>query len=214
MNNGIAALTAGLLLLAGAGPVLAHTGGSLDSHGCHDDRRKGDFHCHHGELRGHSFTSRKAMLEAVESGNLPPRPERRSFFSRWLPGRDQDEPQETEARAAEPSRQAPRDDAAQQTSEPPSAGDEDATAVAAPENAPTARPGPPPAAAQHPRPGVVRPAPSAAPRASSTVSPALPERRRERSFEERLETLQRLLDEGLITREEYQERRRAILDEI
>ena len=42
--------------------ALAH-GGGLDSHGCHNDKKAGDYHCHKGPHSGASFKNQAAMLE-------------------------------------------------------------------------------------------------------------------------------------------------------
>src|ERR671918_2611267 len=53
------------LLLA---PLTAwpHDGG-LDAHGCHKDRKHGDYHCHQGPLAGHSYPSQQDMLGALQA---------------------------------------------------------------------------------------------------------------------------------------------------
>jgi hypothetical protein len=45
-------------------PVLAH-GGGLDTYGCHNDNKAGNYHCHRGPCAGKTFTSKKAMLPAA-----------------------------------------------------------------------------------------------------------------------------------------------------
>lgn len=46
-------------------PTLAWAhGGGLDSHGCHNDKKAGDYHCHKGDHEGKSFKSQAAMLAA------------------------------------------------------------------------------------------------------------------------------------------------------
>ncbi len=50
--------------------VHAH-GGGLDSHGCHNDRKNGGYHCHQGPLAGQSFASRQDMLDALKAQNQP-----------------------------------------------------------------------------------------------------------------------------------------------
>ncbi|MBI5136361.1 MAG: thermonuclease family protein [Nitrospirae bacterium] len=47
-----------LAVLAAPGYAAAH-GVALDTHGCHHDRRAGDYHCHQGPLAGRVFPSRK-----------------------------------------------------------------------------------------------------------------------------------------------------------
>jgi|RhiMetdeSRZDD1v2_1073273.scaffolds.fasta_scaffold2052364_2 hypothetical protein len=45
-------------------PALAWAhGGGLDSHGCHNDKKAGDYHCHKGKHNGASFKNQAAMLE-------------------------------------------------------------------------------------------------------------------------------------------------------
>ena len=45
-------------------PALAWAhGGGLDSHGCHNDKKAGDYHCHKGRHSGASFKNQAAMLE-------------------------------------------------------------------------------------------------------------------------------------------------------
>lgn len=39
-------------------------GGGLDQYGCHNDTKKGDYHCHQGKLKGRSFKSQDTMLAA------------------------------------------------------------------------------------------------------------------------------------------------------
>jgi hypothetical protein len=41
-------------------------GGGLDTHGCHDDRKRGGYHCHQGPLAGQSFSSQQDMLVALQ----------------------------------------------------------------------------------------------------------------------------------------------------
>ena len=53
------------LLLAASPQVDAH-GGGLDSYGCHNNRKIGNYHCHRGELAGQTFASKSAMLKALE----------------------------------------------------------------------------------------------------------------------------------------------------
>jgi hypothetical protein len=43
----------------------AHPGG-LDKHGCHNDKKAGDYHCHKGPHDGKSFKSQAAMLAAMK----------------------------------------------------------------------------------------------------------------------------------------------------
>ncbi len=65
-----------LLLLAvsfvtAAACELAHAhGGGLDSLGCHNDRNRGEYHCHRNELAGRTFAS-KAEAEKTLAGGAP-----------------------------------------------------------------------------------------------------------------------------------------------
>jgi hypothetical protein len=43
----------------------AHPGG-LDKHGCHNDKKAGDYHCHKGAHDGKSFKSQAAMLATMK----------------------------------------------------------------------------------------------------------------------------------------------------
>ena len=45
--------------------VLAHEGG-LDSSGCHNDRKKSEYHCHNGPLSGESFNSKGDAFESLQ----------------------------------------------------------------------------------------------------------------------------------------------------
>lgn len=144
--------------------AFAHTGGALDHYGCHADHRKGDYHCHQGNLRGYSFRSRDAMLEAVRTGKLPEKPaEKEGFFEKYWPF----------------------------------GGSKDAAAR------------PQPAPAEAPQAAAPQAAASQAPPPASGAAPA-----NTRSFEERLKILSGLRDMGLITEEEYQTRRKAILEQL
>ena len=61
----------GLSLCVGVSAnILAH-GGGLDSHGCHNDRSAGDYHCHQGPLEGQSFTSKQAAMEQGPQSGQP-----------------------------------------------------------------------------------------------------------------------------------------------
>ena len=46
-------------------------GGGLDSLGCHHDRKRGDYHCHQGDLTGRSFSSKSEALLALKEPQLP-----------------------------------------------------------------------------------------------------------------------------------------------
>jgi len=52
-------------LFAASPEVDAH-GGGLDSYGCHNNRKVGNYHCHRGEFEGRTFASKAAMLKALE----------------------------------------------------------------------------------------------------------------------------------------------------
>ena len=58
----LVALAAGLALLA---PSLAfgHSGG-VDQYGCHNDAKKGEYHCHQGKLKDRTYKSQDTMLRA------------------------------------------------------------------------------------------------------------------------------------------------------
>ena len=43
---------------------LPANGGGLDKAGCHQDRKRGGYHCHKGELAGQSFPSKDAAQKA------------------------------------------------------------------------------------------------------------------------------------------------------
>jgi len=152
----------------------AHTGGALDRYGCHADHRKGDYHCHTGNLRGYSFHSREELQEAIRTGNFPEKPpQSEGFFQKlWPFGKKKAEP----APAAEGS-------SAQQA-----------------QNAPEPAPATTPAQAN-----------AAAPVPAGSPAPAPAD---SRSFEERLKVLSGLREMGLITQEEYNARRKAILDQL
>jgi len=46
--------------------ALAH-GGGLDKHGCHHDKKAGDYHCHKGELSGKHFKNEGEAMAAMKS---------------------------------------------------------------------------------------------------------------------------------------------------
>jgi micrococcal nuclease len=49
-------------------------GGGLDSYGCHQDRKQGEYHCHRGQFAGRSFPS-QAEMQAARQENytaIPP----------------------------------------------------------------------------------------------------------------------------------------------
>ena len=86
-----------LLLLAvsfvtAAACELAHAhGGGLDSLGCHNDRNRGEYHCHRNELAGRTFASKaeaeKTLAGGAPSGaNKPPFPVAydRDLYGGWI----------------------------------------------------------------------------------------------------------------------------------
>jgi hypothetical protein len=46
----------------------AHSAGQLDPRGCHEDRRRGEYHCHLGEYRGLKFNSKGDFMEQTKAG--------------------------------------------------------------------------------------------------------------------------------------------------
>ena len=68
-------LVVSFLTLAASELARAH-GGGLDSLGCHNDRKQGEYHCHRGELAGQSFASKAEAQETLRGG--PPIPSRKS----------------------------------------------------------------------------------------------------------------------------------------
>src|SRR2546422_11411666 len=69
------------LLLSILGLPLAHLtaephGGGLDSYGCHNARKHGDYHCHKGPLAGQSYSSQQdklVSLQALQTQTAPTR---------------------------------------------------------------------------------------------------------------------------------------------
>jgi hypothetical protein len=193
-------------------PVVAsaHTGGALDADGCHPDHRTGTYHCHRGAAAGYTFPNRDAMLEAVRTGKYPEKSvDEDGFFSKIWPWgskhQDQKEAEEEETKG-EPVQPLP-------PGEKP--------AVIAP--APVA-PAPAAPAAKHGEPlppeenlAPAAPAPSAAPAASAATgasaaatAPAGPQN----EYERRLKVLQGLYEMGLITKEEYETKRKEVLGQL
>lgn len=143
-------LIATLVLAALPAVSSAHTGGDLDTSGCHEDHRNGTYHCHRGPAAGYTFANKAAMEEALQTGEFP---ETRtvateSFFAKLWPFNKK-------ADVGEP--------------------DLPGSAAAAATVAATSQP-------------------------SET--------------EQRLKVLQGLLEMGLISKEEYEAKRKAILDGI
>src|SRR5688572_420053 len=54
-----------IVSLASEQSSLAH-GGGLDSIGCHNDRKRGGYHCHRGPLAGQSFGSKADAIRALQ----------------------------------------------------------------------------------------------------------------------------------------------------
>ena len=51
--------------LALAAPTLAFGhGGGVDQYGCHNDNKKGEYHCHQGKLKDRTYKSQDTMLRA------------------------------------------------------------------------------------------------------------------------------------------------------
>ncbi|MDR2819444.1 MAG: thermonuclease family protein [Desulfovibrio sp.] len=71
-------IIAALLFLAIAFPAtaFAHPGG-LDGYGCHNDRKRGGYHCHRGPLAGQSFASQGEMLAALNAQEQPKQEKRK-----------------------------------------------------------------------------------------------------------------------------------------
>jgi hypothetical protein len=167
----------------------AHTGGALDVEGCHPDHRKGTYHCHRGEAAGYTFPDRPAMLEAVRTGKFPEKSvEAEGFFDKLWPWGNKHEQQEAPDAATGDSGSKPATPAAE------------APAAVAPAEG---------AAPPRDSPAVVSPSPSAAP-AAAPVAPAAPQSEPER----RLKVLQGLYEMGLISREEYEAKRKEVLGQL
>ncbi|MBI4461187.1 MAG: YHYH domain-containing protein [Acidobacteria bacterium] len=63
-------------LIVAASAAYPH-GGGLDSLGCHNDRKNGDYHCHRGPLAGRSFSSKaEAEKELQKQRPQPKEPEK------------------------------------------------------------------------------------------------------------------------------------------
>ena len=54
-----------LLIVMLPSTALAH-GGGLDSHGCHNNRKLGGYHCHRGALASQSFQSKEQALKGTD----------------------------------------------------------------------------------------------------------------------------------------------------
>lgn len=55
------------LAVGAASSAHGHPGG-LDSFGCHNDRKRGEYHCHRGPLAGQSFSSRGEAPAVLNGG--------------------------------------------------------------------------------------------------------------------------------------------------
>ena len=49
-------------------PAYPH-GGGLDAYGCHNNRKVGGYHCHHGPFAGETFSSKAEMLDRLKATN-------------------------------------------------------------------------------------------------------------------------------------------------
>ena len=47
-------------------PAGAHRGG-IDAYGCHNDRKHGGYHCHHGLFAGEIFSSKSEMIKQLNA---------------------------------------------------------------------------------------------------------------------------------------------------
>jgi hypothetical protein len=70
MNGTLKTMTVALLASVALAPALAraHSAGQLDQNGCHEDRRRGEYHCHIGEYRGLKFSSKGAFMQQLAAG--------------------------------------------------------------------------------------------------------------------------------------------------
>ncbi len=68
MSRIAAVALAAIIPVAPAAVAVAHTVGTLDSHGCHADRRDGAYHCHRGDYAGLHFRSKSDMLKKKSQG--------------------------------------------------------------------------------------------------------------------------------------------------
>jgi hypothetical protein len=166
----------------------AHTGGALDAEGCHADHRKGTYHCHRGDAAGYTFPNRPAMQEAVRTGKFPEKSvDEEGFLQKLWPWGSKHQQQEAAPPAATGSSDAP------------------ATAPAAPAEGAAA-----PATGAAAADGTVV-SPPAAPAASG--APQAPAGA-QNEYERRLKVLQGLYEMGLITREEYEAKRKEVLGQL
>jgi endonuclease YncB( thermonuclease family) len=73
-----ASSSAVLTLIALLLPSIAFAhGGGLDGYGCHNDRKRGGYHCHRGPLAGQSFASQGEMLAALKDQEQPKQEKRK-----------------------------------------------------------------------------------------------------------------------------------------
>ena len=66
--------SAAALKMAISPPVVIAHGGGLDSLGCHNDRQRGNYHCHQGQLAGQTFASQAAARQAMASAGATTQP--------------------------------------------------------------------------------------------------------------------------------------------
>lgn len=165
--------------------AIAHTGGALDVQGCHADHRDDTYHCHRGEAAGYTFPNKAAMLEAVRTGDFPDKTvEAEGFFSKLWPFGNKHE--QDDGKDAAPGVLA--DDAGVAT-------DSGAVAGPAPENGES--------------PGL-----ETGSTVSETPSAAVPRTPEQEDAAQRLKVARGLYEMGLITKEEYEAKRQAILAEL
>lgn len=190
----------------------AHSIGRFDRYGCHADRRLGEYHCHRGRFSGQSFPSRTVLNEAAlneaannpptETGTAPP-DSSGGIFGRAAEALFGAEPTEVPAAAPIEAPTAAPLHMPDGESTPPTTKQAAGVPATAPPGFGNASPRPDAAAASPPTqtgPDTARERP-AAPHASG-------------DFAKRLRTLRELRELGLITQEEFGQRRQAILDEI
>lgn len=171
----------------------AHTGGALDAEGCHADHRKGTYHCHRGDAAGYTFPNRPAMQEAVRTGKFPEKSvEAEGFFEKLWPWGSKHQQQEAAPPAATGS-----SDVRSASPAPPAEGAAAPATGSAPVGSPAV--GAPPAASP------AAPAASGAPQGPAGA---------QNEYERRLKVLQGLYEMGLITREEYEAKRKEVLGQL
>jgi len=183
-----------IVLLVAPALAIAHSGPALDSHGCHYDRVRGNYHCHTGQLNGLVFKSKGEMLKAVASGDLPEAEQKKGFISRVLSGDDAD------------SNQSPSNNEQQEHENGDSDGffsrmSDKVAGVFGKKKNPEPSPAGPDADSV------------ASPEGTSVEQPQglMPEKR---TIEDRLKILKGLSEMGLITQQEYDKRRAEILQEL